>query len=303
MRPETELRTPPRARPHPEFDVEEEVDLGRYGRTLAARWWLPLAGLILGVLLGYLLAKGSGQVYQAEAVVSLGQPFSPGGDAPVQGLPTNPTTVDTIVHSESALKAAAAASGLRLAKLRASVSSKPISPGRGTARTGQTPLYEISVKGDGPRKAETAANALAQRVVTRVSGYVDDKIDALEDRLRSQNDAVASIDRRIRLQTAAVNTARGLSPLEQLVLISQLDNAEQRRAELIDERSATEQQLSLAEEVEHAQIVERGAAVKTTARSVRNSALVGGLIGLILGALAALVWEPAAARFARTRSV
>jgi len=42
--------------------------------------------------------------------------------------------------------------------------------------------------------------------------------------------------------------------------------------------------------------VEPAAASKTTARSRRSSLLVGALIGLILGTIAALVADPIAAR-------
>jgi gas vesicle protein len=35
---------------------------------------------------------------------------------------------------------------------------------------------------------------------------------------------------------------------------------------------------------------------KITARSRRNTVLIGALIGLILGAIAALLWDPVAAR-------
>ena len=39
-------------------------------------------------------------------------------------------------------------------------------------------------------------------------------------------------------------------------------------------------------------MIEPAAAVKTTARSGRNGALVGGLIGLLLGCAAALLADP-----------
>jgi hypothetical protein len=47
-------------------------------------------------------------------------------------------------------------------------------------------------------------------------------------------------------------------------------------------------------------VVDRGSATKTTARSTRNSVAVAGLIGLIIGILAALFWEPIAARTGRS---
>ena len=60
--------------------------------------------------------------------------------------------------------------------------------------------------------------------------------------------------------------------------------------------------MTLATEVEQARIVEPATAVKTTARSGRNSALVGALIGLLLSCAAALLADPFLARRARLDS-
>ena len=57
-----------------------------------------------------------------------------------------------------------------------------------------------------------------------------------------------------------------------------------------------QQQLALAKNVERAQVINPAAATQVTARSARNSALVGGLVGLLLGAVAALLAEPVLAR-------
>jgi len=294
---ETELR-PRRRLAGPELDVEQEVDLGRYGRQVAARWWLPLAGLLAGLLLGYLLGQGSSRVYRADALLYLGQPFSPNGGSPVQSLATNPSSVGRIVRSEAALREAAGRSDLRVGKLRGNVSTKPVSAGRGASRAGQSQLVEIAVKGE-TRKVERATNALAERVVRLLAGYVDDKIGPLERRLEGQNRALASLERRRDVLEAAVGRSRGLSVIERLFLVSQLDNAEQRRTQLIDNQAATQQQLSLARNVERPQIVEKAVANETTARSTRNSMLAGGLLGLIGGVLAALFWEPLSGRLNR----
>jgi len=303
MRPDTELRTP-RARPEPELDVEQDVDLGRLRQALAARWWLPLLGLVLGAALGYAIARGGADVYRAEALVYLGQPLSLAGGSPVQSLATNPSIVREIVTSEAALKQAARAGNLRVGNLRGNVTTQPISGARGLVRAGQTPLIEISVKGQGLRKVERAANSLAQRVVDApgISGYVDDKIRTFETRRKTQEEALASAERRLAINRRAVETARDLAPIDALVLVGELDNSEQRRAQIIDERSTTDQLLSLAKNVERARVVERAVAFKTTARSVRNSMLAAGVIGLILGIAAALAWESLAARLRRRPS-
>ena len=45
--------------------ADDEVDFGRYWAALVARWWLLLAGLLVGALVGYLTASGSKQVSDA----------------------------------------------------------------------------------------------------------------------------------------------------------------------------------------------------------------------------------------------
>src|SRR5262245_47825281 len=110
----TQLERPPRL----DLDDEREIDLRSAWQRIAARWWLPVAGLVLGILAGVLLALGGGQVWKAETLLALGQPFSPNGGAPVQAFLTNPRAVSEIVRSESALKEAAAAADLRVGQLR-----------------------------------------------------------------------------------------------------------------------------------------------------------------------------------------
>jgi uncharacterized protein involved in exopolysaccharide biosynthesis len=290
------VETRERRRALPDLDAEQEVDLGRYASALAARWWLPLVGLLAGVVVGYLVSLGGGDVYRAEAVLYLGQPFSPNGGAPVQGLATNPRTVGEIIRSESALKEAARRGGLPVSKLRGRVSTQTIS---GTVpRAGQTPLVEISVQSDQPRRTAAAANALAAIVIGRVGGYVDVKIDTYERQLRTVNDAIESIGRRLATLDRAIRE-QGLSALDQLVLISQIDNAEQRRVGLINQQTQTQQLLALAENVERPRVVERAVATKTAAQSRRNSILVAGALGLLLGLIAALAWDALAVRLRR----
>jgi uncharacterized protein involved in exopolysaccharide biosynthesis len=290
----TELRERERRRNVPDLDAEQEVDLGQYASVVAARWWLPVAGLVAGLVAGYLLSLGAGDVYRAEALLYLGQPFSPNGNAPVQSLATNPRTVGEIVRSEAALRKAAAEAGLPVSKLRGRVATQALT-GTGAPRVGTTPLVEISVQGESRGKVAAAANALATTVIEDVSGYVDVKIDTFERQLAAYEAALASIGKRLNQLNETIQTA-DLAPLEELVLVSQIDNAEQRRGQLLDLQAQTQQQLALAQNVEASRIVERAVASKTTAQSRRNSLLVGGAIGLLLGLIAALVWD----RFART---
>ena len=98
-----------RPEPVPDPDAEREVDLRSVWERIAARWWLPVLGIVLGAILGFALALGGGKVYEAETLVAMGQPFSPNGGAPVQSFLANARAVSEIVRSEAALEAAARA--------------------------------------------------------------------------------------------------------------------------------------------------------------------------------------------------
>ncbi len=200
-----------RERPLPDVDAEEELELGRYWNALITRWWLPLAGLVAGIAIGYLLSLGGHQVYQAKATIYLGQPLNPTGTGQIQSLATNPSTVKQVVLSPYWQHVAEQRAGLANGSLRAHVSTQAV---------------------------------------------------------------------------AGVAAALG--------------RAVQEQRQVITDQTQNEQLLTLAQTVEQSQVITPARATKTTARSRRNSVLVGALIGLVLGILAALLWEPAARVVRRT---
>ena len=288
-------------RPAPELDDEQEVDLSSAWQRIKLRWWLPVGGLVVGAILGIALAASAASVWRAQTIIYLGQPFAPLGGGQIQSLATNPRTVNEIVHSETALKAASARSGVPVSRLRSAVSTKEI------VETGQlrgvNPLVEISVKGSGKRKVELAADALAHRVTDRVSVYVAQKIKLLDSQVATAETQLDEANARIRAaqsQQATVLADRSI-PLDQRLLLtanlnSVITTADARRAALQESLAESQQLLNLAQDVESSRVVERAGASKTTARSSRSSLLVGSLIGLILGTIAALLVDPIAAR-------
>jgi uncharacterized protein involved in exopolysaccharide biosynthesis len=271
----------------PDLDAEQEVDLRSAWNRIAARWWLPLLGVVLGFAVGWILSLGGGRVYEGKALVYIGQPLTPGGN-PIQSIATTPKQVGEIVRSEAALKEAAAKSGLRVGTIRGHVSSRAISPGI-QARPAATLLVQIRVHGDAaPRPITEAANALAAHVVRQVSDYPELKIRSFKQRLAGINQRLESVAERIAALEDAITASPNLQPLERLELISQIDNSEQRRGQLLDQQTSAQQFLSLAESVERARIIEPAVAAESSARSGRTAGLVGALIGLLLGCAAAL---------------
>src|SRR5581483_9184090 len=90
-------------------EAEQEVDFGRYWRLLAARWWVPVAGRVLGAVIGYLIALGGSQGYKATATLYLGQPYTASGNVQLQSAQTNPSSVKAIAHAESTVTQVASA--------------------------------------------------------------------------------------------------------------------------------------------------------------------------------------------------
>jgi uncharacterized protein involved in exopolysaccharide biosynthesis len=275
----------------PAPEEEREVDLGRYWRTLSTHWWLPAAGLAAGIVIGYLISLGGAQVYKAKATVYLGQPLSQGG-VQVQSQNTNPSTVRQIVTSELTIQAVARKVGLPPGQLRGHISTQAVTGN--ISRLGQNPLVAIIVTGRLRGKVARAANELAAAVVSSdaLAGYTNEKIKNLQLEVDTEKSALAALDRNIRAQQDALKGASGISTTDRLILASQLNGFVQQRLTTVDQLTTNQQQLALAQKVEAPQITTGAAATKTTARSRRNTVLVSALIGLLLGIVAALVYDP-----------
>ena len=281
----------------PDPDAEREVDLRSAWARITARWWLPVVGLVVGAVLGVLVSVGGGDVFRATALLYLGQPFTTSGGGQIQSIATNPKTVNRIIHSEAALRQAAAASGLTVGQLRGNVSSQAV-VAVGQAKN-VSPLVEITVDASAPVKAEKAANSLAQTVIDVVSTYVDQKIKLLNRQIESSKTELAEINARVASavkQQQDTLADKSITATDKLIAVTGLNNtigfAEQRRGTVQQELFLNQQLLSLAENVEKSKIVQPAVATKTTATSRRNAAAIGGLIGLLLGALCAAVADP-----------
>ncbi|HKD34953.1 MAG TPA: hypothetical protein VKB73_16065 [Gaiellaceae bacterium] len=260
-----------------DLDAERDVDLRRYFAALSARWWLPVAGLVGGIIVGFLLSLGGNQVWTANTTVYLGQPLSPTGGVQIQSDATNPSEVGVLIHNEANLRRAAHAAGMPVSKLRGHVSSRPVSGA--LTKLGQTPFVQITVTGATPRHVQVAANTLAQIVVVDASGYADKLISSWQQQVSTYKQALTTIDQQLK--------GSSLSATDKLI-------ASINRAQIADQLTTATQQLAVAQEVERAKQKTFAAATKTTAKSRRNTVIVAGLLGLLLGIFAALLWDPVA---------
>jgi capsular polysaccharide biosynthesis protein len=270
-------------RPHFDPEAEEEVDFGRYGRLLAARWWLPVLGLVVGAVIGYGLALGGNQQFRASTTIYLGQPYSASGNVQLQAAQTNPSTVPRIAHAEIVVEKVARECKAKPGDLRGGISTQTISGN--IAKNGQTPLVSISVLAKKRRLAACAANALSREVIDRVSAFANQKIKNFSGQITNDQKQIDQFN--------AALGSNAISVTDKLVLQGRLAQAEA-------DRLSTSQLLLQAKVVEAPSVLTAAAAQKVTARSRRNTVVVAALIGLIVGVLAALLWDGIAARLRRS---
>jgi uncharacterized protein involved in exopolysaccharide biosynthesis len=279
-------------KPAADLEAEREIDLRSWLQALRSRAWIAVAGLAIGVLVGVLYTLGgAGSSYTATALIARGQAFSPGGNASVLSYLSSPAAIAAFATSEPALRYAAAKARMSVGELRGHVATYTVTADRqAAAQNTNSILIQIVVALNRPKRAEDAANALAQVVQKQTtSGYVRQSIGIYKVRLANYQQRLKTLQTRINALNASLAKAQGLSPLDRLVIASQLDAAEAAYGQTLDSQTTTQQLLTLAQQVEQTQIVQQARAEKSIARSRRSSVVIGGLIGLLIGAIVAII--------------
>ena len=266
-------------------EAEQEIDFGKYWRLLAARWWVPIGALVLGAIVGYAAALGGSQRYSATATLYLGQPYTASGNVALQGLQTNPSTVGAVARSLAVDQRVAVLCKAKIGTFRSGISTKPISGS--LSKNGQNPLVSLTVLSPKKKVAACASNQLAKAVISRISGYAVEKIASFRSQLSQEQKGITALN--------AALADPNVSTTDKLLLQVQLNTAE-------SDLSSTTQLLHQATAIEQPSVLTPASAARVTARSRRNSVVVGGLIGLILGGLVALLWDRVAAAAARRRT-
>jgi uncharacterized protein involved in exopolysaccharide biosynthesis len=275
-----------------DLGAEREIDLRRWLDAFVSRWWIAVVGLVIGAIVGGVYSLSGGSSYVAAATIARGEAFSPSGASLVQGYITSPSQLSNLVTAPVNLQKVAAQIGVPWTALRGHVSASTItSSGTASPTNTNSTIVLITVTLPKPRKAEEAANALAgvikEQTTTR---YVRQSIKAYQTKLANYAARVLALRAEIASLNRVLAKPGGLSPLDQLVLSTQLQGAQAALGQTLDSQTTAQQQLILAQDVSTTQIIPPPArAVKTVARSRRNSVVFGALIGLIIGSIVALV--------------
>jgi hypothetical protein len=255
-------------------EAEQEVDFARYARLLAIRWWLLAAGLVIGALIGYAVSAGGTQVWSADSTVYLGQPYSASGNIALQTLQTNPSAVTAIVHSTAVIDSVAVQCKAKPGAFRGGIATQAVAGS--LSKNGQNPIVRISVQARKSKVAACAASGLAQRVVAKTSLYVVRKINNFRAQIAADQKQIQAI--------AAGLASGSVSTTDKILFQIQLRQIQQ------DKLAATAL-LVQATQVEVPHVLTPGAAQRVTARSRRNTVVIAAIIGLVLGALVALLWD------------
>jgi subunit length determinant Wzz-like protein len=264
-------------------EAEQEVDFARYVRLLGTRWWLLAAGLVAGAVIGYLVSLGGNQVYKATATVYLGQPYTPQGSSLIQDPQTNPSSVGQIVTNQAVINAVARQCHTKPGAFENGISTQAVPTGASTKGGGAAvnPLVRVNAQAKKGKDAACAANGLAAAVVKKLGVYPAAKIANLKAQIASDDQGIKTI------QTAVAGGS--ISDTNKLILQTTLKSYQL-------DKTTNSQLLLLATQVESPKVLANAASHKITARSRRNTVVIAALIGLILGAIAALLWEPVSTR-------
>jgi hypothetical protein len=191
---------------------------------------------------------------------------------------SNPSAVGTVIKAQSVDEAVAHACHTSVGVFRGGITSQPVASGASTkgVAAAVNPLVQISVQSKKGKVAACAANQLAAAAAKHLGTYPAGKIAYLENAVSIDNQGIKAIENAI--------ASTSVSSTDKLVLQTIL------RQDQLD-KTSNEELLLEATKIESPQIITSAASHKVTARSRRNTVVIAAIIGLILGALAALLWD------------
>ena len=274
-----------------DLEAERELDLGRVWRSLLARWWLPVIGLLVGAIIGLLVSLGASKQWTAKAEIYLGNPLSNG--TALTSSPTSLGLATVYVQTPSVVLHASRTSGIPASRLNGNISAKPILGLAGTNVGQPAQLLLLSVTGSKPNQTERAVDDLAGQLVSQFQPFTERKLKIANARLAQERSQVGDIDRRLKQaldSQAALARSGANEPLvaEYAQISSTLANE---RAQLDSDITAFESLISQTQAVEAPRILAtRPASPNRPSR--RSSVVIGAIIGLLVGLLAAILWQP-----------
>ena len=145
----------------------------------------------------------------------------------------------------------------------------------------------LTVQSRKRKVASCVANQLGGSVVDKLSSFANQKIANFRAQIAQYNAEIKQINDSLGGSSS--------SSTDKLLLLQRLTNDQLNKLN-------TTQLLSQANVIEKPSVLTGAHSSKVTARSRRNAVVVSALIGLVIGAIVALLWDGVAAGFARRRN-
>ena len=275
-------------------DESTTIDVGSWFATLARNWWVIVGLVVIGIIVGAAVTMAQPEEYSATASVYIGQTTDANGN-PMAGLNSNAKAAVQLLASQVVLKEAADRAGMDISAsmLRKETTVETPSSTVKTT-TSVVNIVVITVTDTKKARAAAAANALANVLVERLSGGVDEKITLLETQLASSQKqlAAATVRSEAAQKAIAAIASGGGSAAEKAaasapyVAIVQAAATEQEA--LTSSNQDTERQILVAKSVEAPRILhEAGIPDSPSGPSMTMNVAIGALAGLVIGIIVA----------------
>ena len=272
------------------------IDVGSWFRTLVRNWWVILALVVLGAVVGGVVTMLTPKEYSATSSVYIGQTTDALGQA-MAGLNSNPKAATQLLASQALLDQAAQATGMGMKPGRLRRETTVETPSQTIKTTvSAVNIVVITVTDTKKVRATAAANALADALVAKLSPSVEAKVTLLERQLADGQKAEAAATARSNVSQAAITaiakgggtaaeTAAAAAPY---VAVSQAAASELATLQVADQ--ATALRLEVAKTVEMPQILHVAKVPDSPSGPSRTlNVAAGALAGLVVGVIVAFV--------------
>ena len=275
-------------------DESTSIDVGSWFATLAHNWWVIVGLIVVGVVVGVVVAMAQPKEYTATASVYIGQTTDANGNA-MAGLNSNAKAAVQLLSSEVLLKAAAERTGMDISvgRLRKETTVETPSSTVKTS-TSVVNIVVISVTDTDAKRAAAAANALADVLLDNLDTGTTEKIALLEQQLATgKKEYAAATARAAAADEALAAIAKGGgSAAEKAVAaapyLAVIQGAATEQESLASSNQKTELLLLTARQVEQPRILhEAGVPDSPSGPAMTLNVAVGALAGLVIGVVVA----------------
>jgi len=275
-------------------DESTSIDVGSWFATLARNWWVIVGLIVVGVVVGVVVAMAQPKEYTATASVYIGQTTDANGNA-MAGLNSNAKAAVQLLSSEVLLKAAAERTGMDISvgRLRKETTVETPSSTVKTS-TSVVNIVVISVTDTDAKRAAAAANALADVLLDNLDTGTTEKIALLEQQLATgKKEYAAATARAAAADEALAAIAKGGgSAAEKAVAaapyLAVIQGAATEQESLASSNQKTELLLLTARQVEQPRILhEAGVPDSPSGPAMTLNVAVGALAGLVIGVVVA----------------